>query len=94
MTMIESLACGTPVVATGRGAAPEIIDHGVTGFLGDTDDDLLDGIAKLGQLDRAACRRTVEQRFSIAVMCAGYVNVYESEMIRSTPTTASARAWG
>ena len=44
MTMIEALACGTPVIATARGSAPEIVEHGVTGFLGDSDDELLAGI--------------------------------------------------
>jgi len=42
----------------------------------------------------AACRRAVEDRFSIPVMCAAYVKAYEGEMIRSTPSTASAKAWG
>jgi glycosyltransferase involved in cell wall biosynthesis len=93
MTMIESLACGTPVIGTARGSSPEIIDHGVTGFLGESDDDLLAGIAHAASLDRAACRRAAEERFSIVVMAANYVNAYERELIRSTPTTTAASAW-
>ena len=91
MTMIEALACGTPVIATRRGSAPEIVDHGVTGFLGESDDELLAGIAHAAELERAACRRIAEQRFSIVVMAAAYVNAYERELIRSTPTTRRER---
>jgi glycosyltransferase involved in cell wall biosynthesis len=94
MTMIEAMACGTPVVATRRGATVEVVDHGVTGFLGSDEAELLDGIRQSGDLERAACRRAVEDRFSIRVMCAAYVKAYEGEMIRSTPSTASAKAWG
>lgn len=94
MTTLESLACGTPVIATARGAAVEIIESGVTGWLGTTDDDLLDALGRVGELDREACRRSVEQRFSIAAMCAGYVGAYERELIRAQPGTTSARAWG
>jgi len=93
MTMIESLACGTPVVGTARGSTPEIIDHGVTGFLGDSDADLLAGIRQVASLDRAACRQVAEQRFSTAVMASNYVNAYERELIQSTPTTTAASAW-
>ena len=63
MTMIESLACGTPVIATRRGAAPEIVEHGVTGFLGESDEELLDGIAQCG---RARPRRHAAARPSSA----------------------------
>jgi glycosyltransferase involved in cell wall biosynthesis len=80
MTMLESLASGTPVVATRRGAATEIVDHGTTGFLGDTDDELLQGIAGVGGLDRGACRRAAIERFSIESMCAKYVDAYEHEI--------------
>ena len=93
MTMIEALACGTPVIGTARGSSPEIIDHGVTGFLGDSDDELLAGIRNATSLERANCRQAAEQRFSIAVMASNYVNVYERELIRSTPTTTAASAW-
>jgi glycosyltransferase involved in cell wall biosynthesis len=94
MTMIEAMACGTPVIATDRGSAPEIVEHGVTGFLGESDDELLSGIEHAGELDRTACRRAVEQRFSTSAMAAAYVNAYERELIRSTPTTTASSAWG
>jgi glycosyltransferase involved in cell wall biosynthesis len=93
MTMLEAMACGTPVVGTPRGAAPEIVEHGVTGFLGDTDDELLDGIDRVRELDRRRCRHSVEERFSIAGMCAAYVRAYERELIRAQPTSSAASAW-
>jgi glycosyltransferase involved in cell wall biosynthesis len=93
MTMLEAMACGTPVVGTPRGAAPEIVEHGVTGFLGDTDEALIEGIRRAGDLDRHACRRAVEERFSIRAMCMGYVRAYEREMIRAQPTSSATSAW-
>ena len=93
MTMLEAMASGTPVVGTPRGAAPEIVEHGVTGFLGDTDDELIEGIRRAGELDRHACRRSVQERFSIRGMCMGYVRAYEREMIRAQPTSSATSAW-
>ena len=65
----------------------------MTGFLGDSDADLLAGISRVASLDRSACRQVAEQRFSIAVMASNYVNAYERELIQSTPTTTAASAW-
>ncbi len=56
LVMIEALATGTPVVAFRRGAAPELVDHGTTGFLVDDEAELADAAAAAGMLDRAACR--------------------------------------
>jgi len=78
LVMIEALACGTPVVALRRGAAPEIVVDGVTGFIGDEPADLARALAKVVDLDPAACRRDVEQRFDLPVMAARYEQVYRS----------------
>jgi glycosyltransferase involved in cell wall biosynthesis len=75
LVMIESLACGTPVLATGRGAAPEIVDDGVTGFLGD-EDALVAAAGRLGDLDRDACRAAVEDRFSTGRMVDGHLDLF------------------
>jgi glycosyltransferase involved in cell wall biosynthesis len=75
LAMVEALACGTPVVGTGRGAAPEIVRPGVTGFLGDTAD-LVALLPRAGELDRAACRTDVERRFSVDRMVAAHVELY------------------
>lgn len=78
MSTLESLACGTPVVGCGHGAMPEIVTHGVTGFLGETDTELVAGVLAAGQLDRGACRATVSERFSVERMVDGYVDLYRS----------------
>ena len=82
MAMIEAMACGTPVVGTARGAAPELVVDGVTGFLRASDADLAVALAEVRQLDRAACRRRVAEEFSIERMAANYVRAYEARIER------------
>jgi glycosyltransferase involved in cell wall biosynthesis len=77
LVMAEAMACGTPVVTTNYGAAPELVDDGVTGFRRDGDDDLVDALAHVGSLDPAACRRWVEERYSGPAMVRGYEAVYQ-----------------
>lgn len=79
LVMIEALATGTPVVATRMGAAPEIISHGVTGYLG-RDDELAGLVREAGMLSREDCRRSVENHFTAARMAADYVEVYTRVM--------------
>lgn len=76
MAMLESLACGTPVVGCPQGAAPEIVEHGLTGFLGDSDAELIGGLLGLGEIDRAVCRARVRARFSVERMVDGYLDVF------------------
>jgi glycosyltransferase involved in cell wall biosynthesis len=76
MVMIEALACGTPVVGTPCGAAPEIVDDGVTGFLRSGPQGLVDAIGQLGALDRADCRAAVDARFSMARMASDHLAAY------------------
>jgi glycosyltransferase involved in cell wall biosynthesis len=76
IVMAEALACGTPVVALRRGAVPEVVDHGVTGFVCDDEAGLTAAVGRLGGLDRAACRRAAETRFSADAMVEGYLSVY------------------
>jgi glycosyltransferase involved in cell wall biosynthesis len=83
MAMLESLACGTPVVGCPEGAAPEIVEHGVTGYLGDTDAELVAGLQSIGRIDRATCREHARRRFSVERMVAGYLRVYERHITRS-----------
>jgi glycosyltransferase involved in cell wall biosynthesis len=77
MVVVESLAAGTPVVATPLGAIPELVDDGVTGFLRTSLDDLAAAVDEAGTLDRAACRRAAETRFSHRRMAADHVALYE-----------------
>jgi glycosyltransferase involved in cell wall biosynthesis len=78
LVMIESMACGTPVLAFRQGSTPEIIDHGVTGALVDTMDEAVKMLPKVLALDRHAVRRRFEQRFSSARMASEYVALYRS----------------
>ena len=64
MVMIESLACGTPVVATPCGSVPELIDDGVTGFVRDSEDELAQALGQVQELDRNTCRKVASDRFS------------------------------
>ena len=76
LSVIEAMACGTPVIAYRRGSMPELIDHGVTGFLVDTFEDAVGAIGRLGDIDRTACRRAVEQRFTVDRMADEYLALY------------------
>jgi glycosyltransferase involved in cell wall biosynthesis len=78
LVMAEALACGTPVVARRRGSVPEVVTDGVTGFIGETDDDLVTLCRRVHELDRAVCRREASRRFSAQVMTEGYEAVYRS----------------
>jgi glycosyltransferase involved in cell wall biosynthesis len=93
MVMIEALACGTPVVVTPSGAAPEIIDDGVTGFLRATVAGLAMGVQQASTLDRRACRAVAEERFSAERLIAEHVACYERAINRGrTPTALRGRA--
>lgn len=78
LSVIEAMACGTPVIAYNRGSMPELIEHGVTGFLVDTFDEAVDAIGRIGEIDRAACRRAVEARFTVERMAERYLALYET----------------
>ncbi len=76
LVMIESLAVGTPVLTFAEGAAPEIVDHGRTGFICDDDLDMSERLATVGTLDRRDCRRAAETRFSTVRMIGDHVDLY------------------
>ncbi len=73
----EALACGTPVVGFAKGALPETIEHGRTGFLVDTVDEMAEAISHTRNLDPALCRKAARQRFSLEAMAARYFALYE-----------------
>lgn len=78
LVMIEALAAGTPVITRPCGAAPEIVDDGTTGYLRETEDELVEAIDRIGQIDRSACRAAVEERFSADRMAKDYEVLYRS----------------
>ena len=76
MAVIEALACGTPVIAINRGAMPEIIEHGVTGFLANDEKEFAEYMERIDEIDPAACRAAVEKKFSEKRMAKRYINRY------------------
>src|SRR5690606_31284793 len=76
LVMVEALASGTPVVATRHGAAPEIVEDGVTGFLCDAVDSLAGAIGRVASIDRRTCRCHAEVRFSVGRMVDDHVRLY------------------
>src|ERR1700759_1073032 len=82
LVMIEAMACGTPVIACPNGAAPEIVDSGSTGFLCSDPAELVAAIHRVDELDRAACRAAVIQRFSTTRMTADHLALYQDMVTR------------
>jgi len=76
LVMIESLACGTPVISRACGAIPEIMVSGSTGFVVNTLDELVDAVKRIDVIDRSACRRHVEERFTVQRMADDYEAIY------------------
>ena len=77
LSMVESMACGTPVIAFARGSIPEIIRDGETGYIVEDIEHAVDAVAALQSIDRSACREDVERRFSHTRMARDYVDAYE-----------------
>jgi glycosyltransferase involved in cell wall biosynthesis len=76
LSIVEALACGTPVIATNRGSMPELIEDGVTGFLVDSPEEAIAAVGRLDTIDRAACRRAAASRFSVERMADDYLALY------------------
>ncbi len=77
LTIVESLACGTPVIAMDLGSPREILGDGISGFLVSSVEEAVAAVRRVPTLDRAACRRWVEGRFTVDHMVEGYLRVYE-----------------
>ena len=75
LSLLESMACGTPVIAFGRGSMPEIIRHGETGYIVADIDGAADAVDAVRSIDRSTCRKHVELHFSHTRMAAGYTRV-------------------
>lgn len=77
LVMIEAMACGTPVIAFKCGSVPEVMDHGLTGFVVDNMDDAVDAAKRIHTLDRKKVRETFDRRWVSRRMAEDYVNLYE-----------------
>jgi glycosyltransferase involved in cell wall biosynthesis len=78
LSVIESMACGTPVIAFSKGAMPELIENGKSGFLVNNVDEAIETVARIEDIDRVYCRRHVERHFTIGRMTDDYIRVYET----------------
>ena len=84
MVMVEALACGTPVVGFPNGAAPEIVDHGRTGYLPRDVVGLAQALRTVDRIDRSLCRAMVASRFSVGKMVRRHLALYADVLARST----------
>jgi glycosyltransferase involved in cell wall biosynthesis len=76
LNVVESMACGTPVLGMKRGSFPELITPGLDGFLATSVEEMAAQVGEVGKIDRADCRKTVETRFTREIMAQGYLEVY------------------
>ena len=92
-SVVEAMACGTPVIAAQRGSMAEIIRHGENGFLVDTQEAAVTAVHASSSLDRAAVRASVEERFDVERMVDDYLAVYERvvELHRNTEIDGAVR---
>jgi glycosyltransferase involved in cell wall biosynthesis len=86
LCMIEAMACGTPTIAFGNGSVPEVLTHGVTGFVVDSVREAVEAVPKISELDREACRLEFEGRFTASRMAEDYVRLYGSLLERERNT--------
>ncbi len=77
LVMIESLACGTPVIAYGNGSVPEIIDNGIDGFIVNSINSAVKAVLNIDSIDRKRCRQIFDQHFTSRQMAENYLNIYE-----------------
>ena len=97
LSMVEAMACGTPVIATRRGSTPEVIADGRTGFVVDGPEQALAAVRSAAELDRSAIRRYAEERFSRDRMVDDYIKAYKKVLVmkhtsHSTAMTVSAKS--
>jgi glycosyltransferase involved in cell wall biosynthesis len=89
LVMIEAMACGTPVIAWDNGSVPEVIEHGVTGFIVRSEAEACAAVARLPELDRGTIRARFEERFSAQAMARRYLEIYD-RLCQPTPLTEAA----
>jgi glycosyltransferase involved in cell wall biosynthesis len=77
LVLIESMACGTPVIAFNKGAVPEIMVEGKTGFVADSMNAMIEAVGRIDNIDPRECRRHVQNRFSITSMAYKYSELYK-----------------
>lgn len=92
LVMIEAMACGTPVIARRRGSVPEVMHHGVSGYLFEDLEEAVTYARQIHDFDRAACRRYFDERFTAQRMALDYVRLYQ-ELAGPSSEHGSAPGW-
>ena len=92
LVMIEAMACGTPVIAYPCGSAPEVVDHGVSGYLVADESEAVAAVRAIDRLDRRQVRRRFDRRFSATAMARGYLDVYADRLAKAPYAPELARA--
>ena len=92
LSVIESMACGTPVIAFNKGSMPELIKDGENGFLVENIEEAIEALKKVNEISRKRCQKTVKERFSADRMVDEYVKIYE--LILSKCKREDHRPWG
>ena len=92
LSVIESMACGTPVIAINRGSMPELIQNGKNGFLVSNIDEAVQAVDRIKEIDRKCCRKTVENNFTVDCMVDKYIDVYEQVLEKTKQE--DHRPWG
>lgn len=90
MSVIEALACGTPVIAMNRGAMPEIIEHGKTGFLANTQKEFEEYMLRIDEIKPEDCRKSIEKHFSTTAMARNYMARYR-QVLKSSKKQRSKK---
>jgi glycosyltransferase involved in cell wall biosynthesis len=85
LVMVESLACGTPVIAFPEGSVPEVVRDGVTGFVVDDEHAMAEAIGRAAGLDPEVCRRDCDERFGVEAVVRGYEDVYRLALRARAP---------
>ncbi|HEY5932717.1 MAG TPA: glycosyltransferase family 4 protein [Nitrospira sp.] len=88
LALIEALACGTPVLGYRRGGISEIVDHGSTGYLCDTLEEMVNTVGWVPNLDRSRCREAFEKRFTVERMAQDYLLLYQRSIHKKNDQSA------
>lgn len=92
LVSMEAISCGTPVVARRAGALPEVVQHGATGFLADSESEMADGVERIGEISGERCRTAALERFDSRTMASRYLELYSTLMKRAAAPVGARSA--